>query len=649
MKLYQTTLPGRRRHSLNVTTARATDSITTRSPVRSKSSARARKSTDFRREALATSSSDRIGEDQLSEALKRDGLPELEMDMGVCDVMIRYTPEAVRAKMLQTPGDAVALVARGVSVVSKCAKFAGSLVYDDLVNEGDSPETVKYRAKQLRTLLTDLGPSFIKLGQVLANRPDILREDFMQELCQLQDDVPSFPNEEAFKIIEEELGRPLTEVFSEVSKEPVAAASLGQVYRATLRSNGEEVAIKVQRPGVEPVIYRDLILFRWFAQFLNAYSVKRLGTNAQLIVDEFGQKLLEELDYVQEERNIQEFYNNFKDDPFVKIPKAYTELCSGRVLVMEWVKGVRCTDPQGIVDAGIDVDEFIRVGVVSGLRQLLEFGLFHGDPHPGNVFAMQDGRIAYVDFGNVAQLSSQNKQTLIDAVVHAVNEDYTGMAGDFIRLGFLTQGTDVTPIVPALEAIWTDCRGQSLSEFNFRTVTDRFNRLVYRYPVRIPERYALVIRSLLTQEGICMTLQPDFKFLEVAFPYIAKRLLTDEDPALRERLLQVLFNEGKFQWERLENLLELAQDVPTGGNGKLDLSDSVVDGAKLLLVDDNIRNQLLMALTEDDRLHVSEVQRVASKMQDNIEPEKIVREVLTQGPAFIRQSLLKWSDNVLAK
>ena len=127
---------------------------------------------------------------------------------------------------------------------------------------------------------------------------------------------------------------------------------------------------------------------------------------------------------------------------------------------------------------------------------------------------MRDGRIAYVDFGNVAELSLANKQILIDAVVHAVNEDYTEMAGDFVRLGFLAPGTDIGPIVPALESIWSDCLGQTLSTFNFRTVTSRFNELVYQYPIRIPERFSLVIRALLTQEGICMTLQPDFKFLE---------------------------------------------------------------------------------------------------------------------------------------
>lgn len=581
-----------------------------------------------------------------STELAMDGMDDLEMDMGLCAVFQKYTPEAIRQKVLSTPQGTLALAGRSAKVIRELGGYSAGLLLDQLLEE-DNPDRVKLRANQLRQMLVRLGPSFIKAGQVLANRPDVVRADYMQELTILQDDVPAFPNAEAFQIIETQLGAPIDTVFSQISPDPIAAASLGQVYKATLRESGEEVAVKVQRPGIEPIIYQDLVLFRWMAGFLNDYAMKNLGTGAQLVLDEFGQKLLEELDYQQEMRNLIDFYNNYLDDPYVKIPKVYPKFCTSKVLVMEWITGVRCTDPQGIRDAGIDIDEFIRVGVISGLRQLLEFGLFHGDPHPGNLFAMQDGRIAYVDFGNVAQLSNRNKQVLVDAVVHAVNEDYVGMADDFVGLGFLAPGTDTAPIVPALEQIWTDCRGQSLATFNFRTVTQRFNKLVYRYPIRIPERYALVIRSLLTQEGICMTLQPEFKFLEVAFPYVAKRLLTDEDRALRERLIQVLFMDGEFQWQRLENLMVLAND-PTAGSKGMDLSDSVVDGAKLMLTDPFIRNSLLSALTQDDRLHVEELVRIAALMEGNVDPRLVAQSALQEGPKFARSLLRDWSDRIIA-
>ena len=371
-------------------------------------------------------------------------LDELDMERGTCAIAPKYSPALVRERTLSSPDRVLQTALRGVEIVSAVAMFSGSLLFDKCF----SAEDVTGRSKDLREKLALLGPSFVKAGQVLANRPDIVRADYMEQLCKLQDDVPAFPSDEAFVIMESELGRPISEVFSEISPLPIAAASLGQVYRAKLLSNGDEVAVKVQRPGIEPVILRDLVLFRELARFVNTVSIKKLGCNAQLLVDEFGEKLLEELDYIQEGRNLTDFYENFKDDPVVKIPKFYKQYSGPKVLVMEWIDGIRCTDPAAIRASGIDVDAFIRVGVMSGLRQLLEFGLFHGDPHPGNVFAMRDGKIAYVDFGNVAQLSNQNKQTLVDAVVHAVNEDYDAMAYDFVNLGFLAKGTDVRPIVP---------------------------------------------------------------------------------------------------------------------------------------------------------------------------------------------------------
>ncbi|KAL2584148.1 hypothetical protein AAZX31_14G121400 [Glycine max] len=570
-------------------------------------------------------------------------LEQLDIERGVCIPFRKYSPEIVRNKVLESRGSILSLMLRGVEIVWNLGLYWSNLVYDFLV--GRDEEVVPYRARQLRNLLCDLGPSFIKAGQVLANRPDIIREDYMNELCILQDDVPSFPNQIAFRIIEEDLGQPLEAVFSKISSGTIAAASLGQVYRATLRATGEDVAIKVQRPGIEPIIYRDLFLFRTLASFLNGISIQKLGCNAELIVDEFGEKLLEELDYTL----------------------VYKQFSGQRVLVMEWIDGIRCTNPQAIKEAGIDVDGFLTIGVSAALRQLLEFGLFHGDPHPGNIFAMRDGRIAYVDFGNVAVLSQQNKQILIDAVVHAVNEDYAEMANDFTRLGFLSPGTDVTPIIPALEAIWQNSAGKGLSDFNFRSVTGKFNQLVYNYPIRIPERFSLVIRSLLTQEGICFTMKPDFKFLEVAYPYVAKRLLTDPNPALRERLVQVLFKDGLFQWKRLENLIVLAKEnvAKMSSNPalqvkntqsqrdlkverKLDLTDTIKDGARLFFVDEGIRRQLLLALTEDSKLHIEELVDVYRLVEDQIDIPSVAVEVARDFPTVVRDLLLSWSESVLS-
>jgi len=218
------------------------------------------------------------------------------MDRGACVIAPKYSPTLVRERALSNPLECALTFARGVEIVWAAGTFAGGLLYDKF----QKAEDVASRSDQLRIMLAELGPSFVKAGQVLANRPDIVRADYMEQLCKLQDDVPPFPNDQAFRIMEEELGCPISDIYSEISPEPIAAASLGQVYKAKMRSTGEDVAIKVQRPGIEPFIYRDLVLFRGLAFFINAVSIRRLGCNAQLIVDEFGEKLLEELDYVQE-------------------------------------------------------------------------------------------------------------------------------------------------------------------------------------------------------------------------------------------------------------------------------------------------------------------------------------------------------------
>eukprot|EP00887_Chlorella_sp_A99_P005852 scaffold1.g5852.t1 len=529
-------------------------------------------------------------------------IEQLEMEKAACSLNQAYSPALIREASLNF---------RGIRMSWELGTYFLALWQDALSGEDDR-ERVKVRATQLRDMLTRLGPTFIKAGQ---------------------DDVPPFPDEQAFAIIEGNLGRPLGEVFSSISERPVAAASLGQVYKAVLRETGQDVAVKVQRPGVEPTIIRDLFIFRLLAAFINPLSQRQLGCNAELVVDEFGCKLLEELDYIQEGRNVEDFRRNFEGDPLVKIPWVRRDLSGPQVLVMEWIDGVRCTDVEGLKTSGIDLEAFIRTGVVSGLRQLLEFGLFHGDPHPGNIFAMADGRIAYVDFGNVAELSQRNKEVLIDAVVHAVNKDYEGMAGDFIKLGFLTPGTDVEPLVPALEKIWADSMGRSMSDFNFRTVTSKFNELVYQYPIRIPERYALVIRR-----G------------EVAPPDAPAQ---SELRSARRSAAGggVLFQDGRFQWHRLENLLTLAKEgagTAPGADGGLDLSATVTDGARVVLLDDQLRRSLLLAFTEDDRLHFEEVARLLRLVQDDLDPRKLLETSVAQLPQLARQLAVGWSDKVLS-
>ena len=530
------------------------------------------------------------------------------------DRVRRYDPDAIAQYYRLRPWKAIW---RTFSIVWLFVGFILGLQWDKWFQQAEAHKN--QRAVQLRQILTRLGPTFIKVGQALSTRPDLVRKDFLEELVKLQDQLPPFPTPLAFSIIESELDRSIDEVFKTISPEPVAAASLGQVYKATLRS-GEEVAVKVQRPNLLPVLTLDLYLMRWAASWLVPWLPLNLGHDLTLIVDEFGTKLFEEVDYLNEGRNAERFAANFQDDLTVKVPSIYWRFSSPCVLTLEWINGFKLTDTERIKAAGLDTDSLIRIGVTSGLRQLLEFGFFHADPHPGNLFAMPDGRMAYIDFGMMDQLNQHTKETLVDAVVHLINKDYGELAKDFVNLGFLTPETDITPIIPALELVLGNAMGESVGDFNFKTITDQFSELMYDYPFRVPAKFALIIRSLVTQEGLALSLNPAFKIVEIAYPYVARRLLTDESPELRRRLLEILFKDGKFQWQRLENMIAIARS-----DSSFDLLPTAQLGLQYLLSNEGqfLRRQLVLAMLEGDRIHTDEVQRLWNLVKDDIKPSRL--------------------------
>jgi predicted unusual protein kinase regulating ubiquinone biosynthesis (AarF/ABC1/UbiB family) len=530
------------------------------------------------------------------------------------DRLKRYDPQEIARYYQRRPWKGIW---RTVSIIWVLTGFVLGFAWDEWINQAQSSKLK--RAAQLREILTKLGPTFIKVGQALSTRPDLIRKDFLEELVKLQDRLPPFDNELAMRLIEQELDRSPDELYREISPAPVAAASLAQVYRARLHS-GEEVAVKVQRPNLKAILTLDLYLIRWAAVNFGRFLPLNLGHDLDLIVDEFGCKLFEEIDYLNEGRNAEKFAANFINNPQVKVPQIYWSYCSTKVLTLEWINGYKLTGTQYLADAGINPESIIEIGVTTGLQQLLEHGFFHADPHPGNLFATLEGQMAYIDFGMMDQLEESTKETLVDALVHLINKDYLDLAKDFIKLGFLAPGTDITPIVPALEEVLGDVMGQSVRDFNFKTVTDRFSELMYEYPFRVPVKFALIIRSVVTQEGLALSLNPDFKIVDIGYPYIARRLLTGESAELRRRLLEVLFKDGKFQWERLENLIAIARS-----DDSFDLLPTAQLGIQYLLSEEGqfLRNKLLFALTEDDRLHTDEVQRIWNLVKEDVQPDRL--------------------------
>ena len=333
---------------------------------------------------------------------------------------------------------------------------------------------------------------------------------------------------------------------------------MGQVYKGKLKT-GEEVAVKVQRPDLRERITIDLYILRNLAGWVQK-KVKRVKSDLVGILDELGDRIFEEMDYIHEGENAERFFQLYSHIKDIYIPKIYWEYTNRRVLTMEWINGTKLTQTEEINAQGIDARYLIQVGVQCSLRQLLEHGFFHADPHPGNLLATPDGKLAYLDFGMMSEIQPAQRYGLIEAIVHVVNRDFEGLAKDYVKLDFLSPETDLTPIIPAFARVFADAQGASVAELNIKSITDELSALMYEYPFRVPPYYALIIRSLVTLEGIAIFIDPNFKVLSEAYPYVSKRLLTDPAPQLRASLQDLLFKDGRFRWNRLENLLRNARN-----------------------------------------------------------------------------------------
>jgi len=486
---------------------------------------------------------------------------------------VLYDPVEIAA---QYSGRFLQVIQRILTVLKPILAFVFGLWWDK--QWGTLAKNERRRAVQLRELLTKLGPAYIKIGQALSTRPDLVPPIYLEELTRLQDQLPAFPNEIAYQFIKEELGATPAEIYAEVSSQPIAAASLGQVYKGRLKT-GEEVAIKVQRPDLRERITIDLYILRKLAAWVQR-NVKRVRSDLVGILDELGDRIFEEMDYIHEGENAERFFELYGHMKDIYVPKIYWEYTNRRVLTMEWINGIKLTQPEKIAALGINARYLIEVGVQCSLRQLLEHGFFHADPHPGNLLATMDGKLAYLDFGMMSEVKPAQRYGLIEAIVHVVNREFDSLAKDYVKLEFLTPETDLTPIIPAFAKVFANAQGASVADLNIKSITDDLSALMYEYPFRVPPYYALIIRSLVTLEGIAIYIDPDFKVLSEAYPYVAKRLLTDPANELRTSLQELLFKDGKFRWNRLENLLKNARS-----NQEYDLNLVVNQGVEFLSSD----------------------------------------------------------------
>ncbi|DBB07164.1 TPA: hypothetical protein ACH3X1_011734 [Trebouxia sp. C0004] len=473
-------------------------------------------------------------------------IPELLRELG-----IKYDPDRLAEALKSRRGQ---VRSRAVQITATVGAFVARILKDYAT--GSVQANMRKRAVQLRELLTKLGPSFVKVGQALSSRPDLLPKPYLEVLSDLQDRLQPFPTDQAMAVIEEELQASIGDVFSQLSAQPVAAASLGQVYKGILRSTGESVAVKVQRPGIGDHIAVDMLLLRRLMAVIDKNQTI-ISQPLVPLVDEFAMRLFGELDYIQEGHSCEKFAKLYAHVPRIRAPGIHWSATASKVLCMEWIDGVKLTDKPKMDAAGLDIIDFVDIGIECTLRQLLEHGYFHADPHPGNLLATTSGDLVYLDFGMMSEAPQGARYAIIAHVVHLVNRDYQAMCRDYYKLEFMDPSVDTSPIAPALAEFFDDALGASVSQLNFRAIVDGLGNVLFQYPFRVPAYYALILRSLTVLEGLALSADREYKLLGRAYPYMARRLLTDPAPQLRASFEELVLDEGGgLRWNRLENLME---------------------------------------------------------------------------------------------
>jgi predicted unusual protein kinase regulating ubiquinone biosynthesis (AarF/ABC1/UbiB family) len=430
--------------------------------------------------------------------------------------------------------------------------FAGS--------EADKELNHEKQAVWLKENLIELGPTFIKIGQSMGTRPDLLPLPFVKALGELQDSVPPFPNEIAFARIEKELGKKINEVYKEFDIEPVAAASLGQVYRAKLFT-GEEVAVKVQRPNLAGIIKGDIEILRKVARFAERFPSLNENADWAGMLKEFDETIHEEMDYAAEGRNAERFRESFKDWTNVHVPKIYWGATTSKVITMEYIHGTKVTALDDLRARQVSPEKVNRLLIKTYLKQLLEDGFFHADPHPGNLLVMPDGRLAFFDFGMVGRITPQLQSKMIDAFFHVVAKDPAGIAQDLIDLDFLKPGANPEVVRPVVEKMFQFHLNLKLKEVNFKELTYDLADVMYDYPFRLPSNFTYIMRALMTLEGIGIVTDPEFNFFETAKPYAKEFMLKREGKDLRKLLTDKLLGrdkDGKIDLERTWKLAKMA-------------------------------------------------------------------------------------------
>lgn len=442
-------------------------------------------------------------------------------------------------------------------------------------------------AHRLRLAMQELGPTFIKLGQILSVRPDLIPIDMVEEFQKLQDEVPSFPIEQVHQIIRAQLGQPTSKLFIHFNEQPIAAASIAQAHHA-ITLNGQEVVVKIQRPDISRLIETDISILYELASLIERYIPENEIYEPSQIVAEFAKTIRNELDFIREGRNIDRFSRNFEGNSMVYIPKVYWELTSLKILTMEYIKGIKASNISELDKAGLDRKVIAYNGGVCSLEQVFIHGFFHADPHPGNIFILKDNVIAPIDYGIMGTIDQELRLALGELLAAVIKKDAHRILRVFENLNIIQGEIDERALRTELNDFLERYYHIPLIQLEMRRLINEFLEIIKRYRIRLPADLTMMAKALIITEGVGRQLDPEFDFIELTTPYVKKLLLRKLDPRIYLRdfvdtiddfahLIRIFPSETKsilqkikrgqltikFEHQRLENLI---RDIDKASN-----------------------------------------------------------------------------------
>ncbi|GAX35161.1 ABC1 kinase family protein [Nodularia sp. NIES-3585] len=412
-----------------------------------------------------------------------------------------------------------------LTLMFKLWRYNKSWSYAGGVTEAKQVARRKAQAIWIRNTLLDLGPTFIKVGQLFSTRADIFPGEYVEELAKLQDKVPAFSYEQVEASIEEELGKKIPELFHNFEPIPLAAASLGQVHKAVLHS-GESVVVKIQRPGLKKLFEIDLQILKGITRYFQNHPKWGRGRDWLGIYEECCRILWEEIDYLNEGRNADTFRRNFRGYEWVKVPRVYWRYASPKILTLEYLPGIKISQYEALEAAGLDRKVLARQGAQAYLLQLLNNGFFHADPHPGNIAVSPNGDLIFYDFGMMGQIQSNVREGLMETLFGIAQKDGDRVVQSLIDLGAIAPTDDMGPVRRSVQYMLDNFMDQPFENQSVAAISDDLYELAYNQPFRFPATFTFVMRAFSTLEGVGKGLDPEFNFMEVAQPY-AMQLITN--------------------------------------------------------------------------------------------------------------------------